>query len=100
MIIAVAAVLVSVPTGSVSEKVNPIEKVIQLISDLQQKIISEGEAEQKAYEEFAEWCEDTAKEKGFEIKTAEAQAEEHTATIEKAESDIESASTVLEELAG
>jgi len=101
----VAVLLLSVASAvTVAEKskvmVNPIEKVIQLISDLQQKIIGEGEAEQKAYEEFAEWCEDTAKEKGFEIKTATAEAEEQTASIEKAASDIDEASTILEELAG
>jgi len=70
------------------EKVSPIEKVIEMIGDLQQKIIKEGEAAQKTYDEFAEWCEDEAKNLQFEIKTAKAEAEDLNAVIEKANSDI------------
>ncbi len=47
-VFAVAVVLLSlnaVPATAVG--VNPIEKIIQLISDLQQKVIKEGEEEQK-----------------------------------------------------
>jgi hypothetical protein len=39
---------------------NPLQKVTQLLSELQQKILKEGEAEQKGYEEFATWCKDEA----------------------------------------
>jgi hypothetical protein len=49
---------------------SPIEKIIQMIGDLETKIIGEGEASQKTYEEFSEWCEDTSKNLQFEIKTA------------------------------
>merc|ERR1719443_705535 len=72
-------------------KTNPIEKVIEMLSDLQQKIIGEGEAAQKLYDEFAEWCEEESKNLGFDIKTGKAQVEELTATIEKATSDIKAA---------
>merc|ERR1719331_3099314 len=58
------------------------------MSDLQQKIIGEGQAAQKVYDEFAEWCEDQSKELGFTIKTAKAEAEELNAVIEKADADI------------
>merc|ERR1711967_218199 len=37
---------------------------------LQAKIIGEGEEAQKVYEEFAEWCEDSSEDLGFDIKTA------------------------------
>ena len=40
------------------------------------------------YDEFAEWCEDEAKNLQFEIKTAKAEAEDLGAVIEKAASDI------------
>merc|ERR1719326_2026642 len=68
--------------------VNPIEKVIEMIGDLQQKVIGEGEAAQKTYDEFAEWCEDQSKDLGFEMKTAKTEIEDLQATIEKASADI------------
>merc|ERR1719389_1001707 len=67
---------------------NPVAKVIEMLGDLQQKIIKEGEVAQKEYDEFAEWCEEESKNLQFEIKTGKAEAEELTAVIEKAKSDI------------
>merc|ERR1719388_269097 len=80
------------------ERGNPIAKVLEMISDLQQKIIKEGEAAQKTYSEFAEWCEDESKNFRFEIKTAKAEVEDLKAAIEKSASDIENADTKVEEL--
>merc|ERR1719171_2775544 len=71
-----------------SSKTNPIEKVIEMMSDLQQKIIGEGKAAQQVYDEIAEWCEEQSKELGFSIKTGKAEAEELNAIIEKANADI------------
>lgn len=95
----VGLLLLLVVTAS-AEKANPIGKVLQLIGDLQAKIVAEGEAEQKSYEEFVEWCEDTAKEKGFEVKTAKGQAEELSADIGKADSDMDALSSKIEDLSG
>merc|ERR1719182_607614 len=78
---------------------NAIEKVIEMMSELQQKIIGEGEAAQKVFDEFSEWCEEESKNLQFEIKTGKAQAEELTATIEKAVSDIKAGEEAIEELA-
>lgn len=52
-----------------ADTANPIQKVLQLLSDLQAKILKEGDAAQKVYDEFAEMCDDRSKEIGFEIKT-------------------------------
>merc|ERR1719324_1456334 len=71
-----------------SFKTNPLEKVVEMMSDLQQKIIGEGKAAQAVYDEFAEWCEEQSKELGFSIKTGKAEAEELNAVIEKANADI------------
>ena len=46
----------------------PIGKVLQMIGDLEQKIIAEGGTSQKVYEEHSEFCEDRNKELTFEIK--------------------------------
>merc|ERR1719160_1072111 len=70
------------------QSTNPISKVIEMLGDLQQKIIKEGEAAQKEYDEFSEWCEEAARNLQYEIKTGKASVDELTATIEKAKSDI------------
>merc|ERR1719324_434479 len=69
-----------------------------MMSELQQKVIGEGEAAQKLYDEFAEWCEEESKNLQFEIKTGKAEAEDLTATIDKCVSDIKAGEEAIEEL--
>merc|ERR1719224_243889 len=88
-----------VQASTISIQTNPIEKVIEMMSELQQKIIKEGEAAQKVYDEFAEWCEEESKNLQFEIKTGKATAAELSATIEQAVSDIKAGEAAIEELA-
>merc|ERR1719160_983941 len=83
---------------STQDQTNPIEKVIQMMSDLQQKIIKEGEAAQKLYDEFAEWCEEESKNLQFEIKTSKSTAEDLQSTIDKAVADIKAGADKIEEL--
>jgi len=93
-----AVVLASGLSNANAEETNPIAKVLQLITELQAKIIGEGEEAQKMYAEFAEWCEDRSRELGFEIKTGKGQVADLTATIDKMNADIEAHSTKIEEL--
>jgi chromosome segregation ATPase len=72
---------------------NPIAKVVSMLSDLQQKIISQGEDAQKVYNEFAEMCEDSSRDLHNEIKTGKAAVKELESVIDKASADI----TVSEE---
>merc|ERR1719428_1831706 len=51
--------------------------------------MKEGEAEEKAYKEFFEWCDDAAKNKQFELKTATVAKAKLEATIKKAASDMQ-----------
>ncbi len=44
--------------GSAKGETNPVAKVLELLSNLQAKVIAEGEEEQKTYMEFTEWCEE------------------------------------------
>jgi chromosome segregation ATPase len=83
-----------------ANEVNPIEKVVQMMSDLQAKIIGEGEECQKTYEEFSEWCEDRSKDLGFEIKTGKAEVADLTATIDKETANAQALSTKIDELSG
>jgi hypothetical protein len=81
-----------------SSQVSPIEKILEMISDLQGKIIGEGKDAQKEYDEYAEWCEDRSTQVGFEIKTGKANVEELTATISEETSTAAALETKIEEL--
>merc|ERR1719436_179238 len=62
-------------------EVTPIGKVLQLLSDLQSKIIGEGENAHKVFSEFAEWCEDRSKDLHFAIDTGKSEVASLKATI-------------------
>jgi len=78
---------------------NPVEKVLTLIGSLQDKVLKDGETEQKQYEEFATWCKDTAVSTQYQIKDGKSSVEGLKAAIEKLSSDIDSASSRVQELA-
>jgi len=80
--------------------VDPIEKVLQMIGDLQGKIIGEGNDAQKVYDEFSEFCETRARELQYEIKTGNAESKELQATIENEAATQESLNAKIEELSG
>merc|ERR1719182_1135818 len=79
---------------------DPIEKVLQMISDLEAKIIGEGRDAQKVYDEFAEFCEDRARELQYEIKTGKADKKDLEATIANEAATAESLNAKIEELSG
>jgi len=81
-----------------ADQANPIEKVLQMIGDLQTKIIGEGTEAQKIYDEHAEWCEDRSKNLGFEIQTGKSNEAELQATIQEETSTIAALETKIEEL--
>mmetsp|Transcript_152163 Transcript_152163/g.369553 ORF Transcript_152163/g.369553 Transcript_152163/m.369553 type:complete len:689 (+) Transcript_152163:81-2147(+) len=78
---------------------SPISKVLQLLSDLQTKVIGEGEEATKTYKEFSEWCEERSKNLGFEIKTGKAEVQELQASIAEETSITASLTAKMEELA-
>merc|ERR1719261_1157343 len=94
----IASFLALAPSAS-STRENPVGKVVQLLGELEKKVTKAGEAEDKAYKEFTEWCEDASRNAGFQIKTSSAQKEDLEATIAKADADAGAAVTRIEELA-
>merc|ERR1719178_261903 len=84
--------------GVSANEVNPIEKVIQMMSDLEAKIIGEGKESQKTYDEFAEWCEDRSKDLQFEIKTGKANKADLEATIAKETATSDALTAKIEDL--
>ena len=94
MIMKCIALLVAVSAA----KVSPIEKTLELLSSLQAKIVKEGEAEQKTYEEFSDYCNDESKETQFEIKTGESDVERYNAAVADNTAKIGAAEAKIEEL--
>merc|ERR1719352_106307 len=92
--------LLSMCVGAASASRSPIGKIIEMLGDLEQKIIAEGDAAQKAYEEVAEFCSDRQKEVAFEVKTGKATVSDLKATIQKASADIEELDAKISDLAG
>jgi len=79
-------------------RTSPLSKVLDLMAELTAKIVSEGEAEAKAYKEYFDWCDDMARNAGFEIKTAEAKKEKLEAKIGDLTSSITVSTSKIDEL--
>jgi len=90
--------LLSVALIGAALAANPIGQVLSLLSKLQNTVIADGEAEQKQFEEFADWCKDQAVQRQFEIKTGKAQIEDLKAAIEKAGADVDATNARIGEL--
>merc|ERR1719245_1958826 len=98
---AVLSIFLVVTTLSLAhaDVASPIGKVLQLISDLQAKILGEGQKSQTVYEEFSEWCEERSKTLAFDIKTGESEIADLKATISEEAAIIASLTTKAERLA-
>merc|ERR1719262_1444525 len=94
-----AVVALALLASAGASQASPIEKVQQMLSDLQAKIIGEGTDAQKVYDEFSEFCEDRSRKVGFEIKTGKAEVKDLKAAIAKEEATAESLTAKIEELA-
>jgi len=94
-----ALLALSASTLVAGETANPLSTVISLMDELTAKVTKDGEAEAKAYHEYFEWCDETTKNAGFAIKTAESDKKKLEATIGELKSEVEGADTKIEELA-
>jgi chromosome segregation ATPase len=77
-----------------------MSKVIELMDGLAAKVTADGEKAAKTYKEYFEWCDDSAKNAQFAIKTATAEKEELEAKIEDLAAKIETATAKIEDLSG
>jgi len=85
---------------STAANTNPIAKVLELMDSLKTKVVAEGEAEDKAFGEYFEWCDNAAANTKFAIKTATAEQAKLEAVIAKSVADVTTATTQIEDLAG
>jgi septation ring formation regulator EzrA len=90
--------LVFCAVASTCHATSPLSKVLDLMAELTAKITKEGEAEAKAYKEYFDWCDDMARNAGFEIKTAEAKKEKLEAQIGQLASSITASTSKIDEL--
>jgi hypothetical protein len=93
------AATVLLATGAAASDANPLGQVISLCNDLSAKIKKDGEAEQKAYEDYFSWCDDVSTEKQHEIKTSSTSKAKLEATIKELAANIEAGDTKIGELA-
>jgi len=93
---AIAAVLAL--ECSTASATSPVSKVVQMLSELEAKVIKEGTAAQKVYEEFTEWCEERSRTLGHEIQTGNDEAASLKAAVAKEAADSGALTTRIEEL--
>merc|ERR1719382_2040306 len=99
MTAAMAVLLVgAAPAAASVDTQNPLGKVLELMESLYAKVAAEGDAEQKAFVEYTNWCDDAASNKRNEIKTGEAKKADLEASIGKLTSDIAVSEGKIEEL--
>merc|ERR1719284_929230 len=86
----VALLLVAGPSMARAGKVqeNPLGKVMSLMDDLTAKLTRLGEEEDKAYNAYVEWCDDTTKNGQNTITTLTSQKEKLEAEIAQLTADI------------
>jgi len=93
-------IVLAAPSYAGDAQVSPIGKVLQMLSDLEKKIIAEGEESHKVFAEFSEWCDDRSKNLGFEIKTGKAEVQELKAKIDEEAATTAALDSKVEELSG
>jgi len=99
--IALVGLLTAWPASAAKSQAqtNPLSKVMDLIDELSAKIVKEGEVEQKAYEEYLQWCQNAVQETGFAIETATKEKGELEAKLVQLSADIDASSSKIEDLA-
>jgi len=68
---------------SLTQSITPIEKVVNLLEDLQEQVINEGKAEAQTYDKFACFCKDNSKEKTAAITESETQKSTYEAELQE-----------------
>jgi predicted nucleic acid-binding Zn-ribbon protein len=86
---------ISVTATATKAGVGPIQKVLQLMDELQSKIMAEGDAAQIAYEEFVDWCQKQAINTKHAIGDSEEQIESLQSMIDSAQAYIDQLQTEI-----
>jgi hypothetical protein len=77
--------------------VSPVQKVVQLLGQLQTQVAADLAAEKKQFQDYASYCDDEITQKGFAIKTATSKISEYSAVIEESTGKIQGYNQALEQ---
>mmetsp|Transcript_23027 Transcript_23027/g.62780 ORF Transcript_23027/g.62780 Transcript_23027/m.62780 type:complete len:711 (-) Transcript_23027:47-2179(-) len=97
---ALLAALLAGQARAGQDAADPLQKVLQLLTDLHGKVVKEGEGAHKTYVEFSEWCEDRSKNLKYEVATAKSEIAELKAAIDQASATSNALETQIEETTG
>jgi len=84
--VAAATLLASAHAATLEQ--TPISRVVGLITELKAKVESDGKSEQKSYDKYACWCENTLARKASNINDAKDTIEKLQTEIEKLNGDL------------
>jgi chromosome segregation ATPase len=74
--------------GVVLRQQAPIDKVVKMLRDIKDEVEADGRSEQKSYDKFACWCEETVSQKAKDINTAKDDIEDNQKTVVKYSGDL------------
>lgn len=92
-----AAVLAAGLLATPALSVTPVEKVVNLLKDMQKEVQDEGKAEATSYDEFACFCQETTGTKAEAITSGKTQIDSFSATIAEDTAQLNSDQTELQE---
>ena len=81
-----------------SSTLSPVQKVIQLIEDMEGKVKRDQEAASKAFEDSAKNCDEVSVKKGYAIKDSKSDIESLSATVEDESAKISAYGETIEEV--
>jgi len=85
-----AALLAMVHAATLHESGTPMERVVQLLAGVKSRVEADGKAEQKSYDKYACWCEDTLGRKASDISDAKTSIEDLGTLIVKTKAELAS----------
>lgn len=100
----VAALLIWPLVGTAAtredEDANPIQKAVELLVNLQEKIMREGEQCQRQYEEFTQWCKGSSRELHKEHESGKVKKESLEASLAKTNAELDNLAADIQQLSG
>jgi len=98
--LAAALAALGLAQQAAGEEVTPVQKVIQMMTDMKMKGAAQMDLEKKTFATYKEWVSDRTADLGFEIKTVKSEIEKLLAFIGKADADAAELATAIKELDG
>lgn len=86
------------PSQAAVLQMTPVNRVLNLIKDLEKEVEKDGKMEQKAYDKFACWCESTLERKAKDIADAKVHIEQLQKLINKLNGELGAHTAEIEQL--